>query len=51
MTDEQTPQDVDAATAAARAEIFGALDGSTLAEAEAASEAAEAEEDDGDAAA
>lgn len=50
MTDEQTPQDVDAATAAARAEIFGALDGSTLAEAEAASEDA-ADEDDGDAAA
>jgi hypothetical protein len=43
MTDEQTPEEVDAATAAARAEIFGALDGSTLAEVEAESP------DDGDA--
>jgi hypothetical protein len=52
MTDEETPQEVDDATAAARAEIFGALDGTTLAEAgTGADEDADEDADGGDAAA
>ncbi len=47
MIDEDTPDEVDDPAAAARAEILAALDGSTLAAAEAADEG----EDGGDEAA